>query len=330
MRTNVSCAMNIIPSIFNQNQVDYTLIGGGADSGKQALPVTCVLLNSHTSTFRNIVFENLLSINFDSIISIEESSRMFNTDQLAHQFPQVKFMMFQEEVTVGDKINIAMSEAVTPYVLVLHSDFCSQKFKVTEKLLKSLIKLDNFCIVPKLNDYDGKTIPVKFSPDVNKSVFNVRPELSFNDGDPTLFAADWCGLYNRQKFTLTGGFDYTITSPYWQRLDLFMRSWLWGEKTVISSQLEFSYSQEYESCENTIDLSYLRFYLKNLMPVHKGNGAVIPKLSFIPFKFRNKCGFTESLSQFSDARRWVAENSTLFKSDAATLIQNWSLTGVQS
>ncbi|MCR5219152.1 hypothetical protein [Treponema sp.] len=319
--------MNIIPSIFNQNQVNYTLIGGNVEAGKKCLPVTCILLNSHASSYRSEIFENLLSLNFERIISVEESSPMFNTDQLSHQFPQVRFMMVQDSVTTGDKINIAVAESATPFVLVLHSDLCAQKFKLNSSQLKALLKLDCFCVVPKLNNVDGNVIPVKFAPDLRKSVFEVIPELSFKDGDETLYSAEWCGLYNRQRFIRTGGFDYTITSPYWQKLDLFMRSWLWGQRTIISSYLDFTFSQEYESNEITADLSYLRFYLKNLMPVYKENGAVIPKLSFFPFNLRNKCGFTESLSQFNDARRWVSENGSCFTTDAASLVQNWNSIG---
>lgn len=319
--------MNIIPSIFNQNQVSYTFIGGKVEADKKSLPLTCILLNSCSSIYRSEIFENLLSLNFSKIISIEESSHSINTEQLSHQFPQIKFMILEKPVTTGDKINIAIAESETPFVFVLHSDLCTQKFKFSHLQLKSLLKTDAFCIVPKLTNIDGNIIPVKFAPDLRKSVFEVIPELSFTEGDETLFSVEWCGIYNRQRFIKTGGFDYTITSPYWQKLDLFMRSWLWGQKTLISSVLDLTFSSEYESNEITADLSYLRFYLKNLMPVYRANKALIPFMSFFPFKFRNKCGFTESLCQFNDARRWVFENRSCFKKDATSLIENWNSIG---
>ena len=95
-----------------------------------------------------------------------------------------------------------------------------------------------------------------------------------------------------------GGFDYTIASAHWQTLDFFMRGWLWGEKTVISTLYSFSYESDFPVEDLTVDLSYSRFFLKNLLPRFDEDHGVIPKSSLFVYLLRSGCGLIESCRQF--------------------------------
>ena len=315
--------MNTIPSIFNERQINHTVVGGGEKPAKVQMPVTCLILNRSGNQYRNRVLENLVYHGFESIISIEANAKNPNLDTLSRQYPCVKFLVPLEEVTAGDMVNMGFAEAVTPYVLVLQDDLCADAVQFTPLLAKKLIDRREFCVCPRLLSSSMQMLPVRFSPAVKKSVFQVESSLSVSEGVETLYAADWAGLYDREKFIQLGGADYTIESPYWQKLDLFCRAWLWGERVSLETAFSFTYAGDIPEEDQTVDYSYLRFYLKNLLPVYRSDHAEVPVSSFFAFKSRSSRGLGESVSLFKDARRWTAVNTYRFKKDAAWLIENW-------
>ncbi|MBP5251245.1 MAG: hypothetical protein J6Z17_02410 [Treponema sp.] len=314
--------MNTIPLTFNRRNINFAGLGG-REPLKSTMPVTCIVLNRTPALLRQRTFESLVKCGFEKIISIGKNSGSFGTETLSRKFPQVNFITVLEEVTSGDMLNIAVSETSSPYVLILPQELTAGKISFNAQMAERFIQKKQFCIVPHLYTSSLQGLPVSFSPASQKSVFTVNSATSSADSSPTLYAADYAGFYDRDRFIHLGGFDYTITSDYWQKLDFFMRSWLWGEKTSVSSAFEFSYADEIPQDDRTSNLSYLRFYLKNLAPVFRVDHGYIPKHSFIRFKFRSGCGLSEALRQFKDARRWTEENQYRFKTDAASLIQNW-------
>ena len=104
------------------------------------------------------------------------------------------------------------------------------------------------------------------------------------------------------------GFDSSITSPYWQNLDLSLRAWLWGEEIKLTTLLQFSYIDEPEIEDKTYNLDYLKFYLKNQLPKYKNDRAVLKKSHFLIFLFNSSCGFFEAKRQFKTAQKWVEKN----------------------
>lgn len=315
--------MNTIPSIFNARVINYTVSGGGEVPDKVLFPVTCLVINRKNTQYKSRIYDNLADKGFAQIISVETNQKGISGELPVKDYPFVKFLVTRENVTCGDMINIGMQEAENPYVLVLPNELCEEKVQFTQTLYEKLVEKEQFCLVPRLFDSNRKPVPVMFRPESKKSVFFVEPDFSAGEGEHTLYAADFAGFYNRQKFIQLGGFDYTITSKYWQKLDLFFRAWLWGEKVTVASAMEFFYSSAVPDEDQSPDLSYLRFYLKNLVPVFKTDHAYIPVSSFFAFKLRNSCGLNESLSQFSGARKWTYQNRYRFKKDAVMLIEEW-------
>ncbi|MDO4506468.1 MAG: hypothetical protein Q4B64_05930 [Spirochaetales bacterium] len=316
--------MNTIPSIFNEHKVSYTVFGGTDENLKVLIPsVTCIVLSRNGRHYRQVAIENLLRKGFAKVISVSQKSEQHSIEQLTHLFPSVEFIVALEDVPQGELLNLAFARATTDYVLVIQEELCGENFIFNSTLADKLISKNQFCVAPRLVSESGHRIPVVFCPDVSRGKFNIEEETSMTDNQFTLYPYDYAGFYKRETFCLLGGYDYTITSEYWQKLDLFVRSWLWGEKISVSNVLELSYSESVPEEDRTVELSYLRFYLKNILPVFVSDHAKISKSSFLRFKFGNSCGFVESWHHFKDAVRWTSDNQYRFKTDVVSLIENW-------
>ena len=314
--------MNIIPSTFDEHQINRTVIGGRIENAKASLNISVILLNSSGGHFKDTLFENLLECNFRSIISIELDSNNFSVEDLVKKFPSVKFIVPLEETTDGEMINLAMSEIDSDYALVIRNSLDIHPAFLNENLAERLLKDDLFCIVPRLTDSNKNSILAQFLPSAEKKHFVVEESFVVNDGLNTLFPADNIALYNRKKFIQLGGFDYSIKSKYWQNLDLGLRSWLWGEKTKLTTLLQFSYIEEPIS-DKTINLDYLRCFLKNGIHKIKNAEAYISSFSFFKFFINSSCGFLEARRQFRAAQNWIRKNKYKIKYDLETLIKEW-------
>ena len=316
--------MNTIPSIFNERVIPYTVLGGAEPPERVDMDVTCVVLNRGGRHLRSRVIENLLDRGFQKIISLHTVGERGTLEGFATQFPQVSFLLAQEEASQGELLNLSFAEAKSDHVLVVQDQMCFDGISFDADMAASLQAKAHFCVAPALISSSGVPLPVLVSPQANHSLFDVERSASFTDGQKTLCAADWAGFYNRQTFALLGGVDYTITSPFWQKMDFFVRAWLWGETVSLSSAMAFTYTDAAPEEDSTVDVSYLRFYLKNLAPAFKVDHAHISWLSWLAFKLHNRCGTLESIRQFKDAVRWTRENQWRFKCDAVSLIENWA------
>ena len=327
--------MNTIPTTFNHRIIDRTVLGGVETDSKILMPVTCLVLNRSGNSYRNFVFDRLIHQGFEKVIWIESniggknSSTQLkgrNIGELSILYPTVKFLVpndTNDYVSIGDMINLGMQEASSSYVLVLFDDMCADSFQIPMSIVNRMVENGAFCLCPKLITSNQCVLPVKFSPREEKGVFEVDSSITMASGNRTFYAADWVGLYNRDKFIQLGGIDYTITTDYWQKMDLFFRAWLWGERSLLDLSLSFTYSGEVHVENRTRNMSYLRFYLKNLLPVYRNGEAQIPLTYFFTFKYKNLCGLKESYILFKNARQWVHTSRYRFKTDAITFIKNW-------
>ena len=316
--------MNTIPLTFNEHEINRTVIGGYQNNSESTLNISVVLLNSSGSHFKVNVFDNLLKCNFRSIVSVEHDPKNFAIDDVAKKYPAIKFIVPLEKANDGQLINLAMSEVDADYVLVLRDNLYIPSGIILPNLAERLIKDNYYCVVPRLIDSGKNSIPVQFIPSVEKKHFTVEGIASVTDGTKTIYPFDFVALYNRKKFINLGGFDYTIQNPYWQNLDLGLRSWLWGEQTRLTTMLHFAYIDEIPLIEKEINLDYLRYHLKNELPKYKNDSAYVSRLSFFGFKNHSSCGLLEARRQFNDARKWVERNKFKFKMDLTQFIENWS------
>jgi len=315
--------MSSIPLTFNEHQVSTTIIGGLVTNKSSQLDISVVLLNSGKSYLRNQLFDSLLSCNFASIISVEKNAVNYGLEELTRKYPQIKFILPMGEATDGELINIAMGEVESTYVLVLRDNLYIPTGIILTHLAERLTKNDIFCVVPRLVNKNKTSLPCLYTPSASKTKFLIESSTVAGDGIKTLYAFDYIALYNRQKFIGLGGFDCSIKSPYWQLVDLFLRSWLWGEETRMTTLLQFSYTEDAPAQNKTYNMDYLHFYLKNQLPKMRNGEGVIKRSSFIIFLIRSSCGLMEARRLFKAARKWVEINKYRFRIDLESLIVNW-------
>lgn len=318
--------MNIIPSLFNERKINMTVLGGTEAVPNVKMNVSVVLINSNGSHFRIQTLENLMKCGFASIISLEPDPNNYNIEEFVSRFPSVRFIVPLDKVTDGDLINIGIGESRADYVLVIRDNLKITPSILTPNLAENIIGSsgDSYCIVPRLVTSDQQGLPIRFIPFAEKAKLRVETAAAVSDGIPTLYPFNYIGLYNRKKFMQLGGFDYTITSSYWQNLDMAFRSWIWGEKTIVSTAFQIAYSQDIPVEDRTPDLSQIRFYLKNLIPRFKSDHGVVPFSSFFIYVIHSPCSFFETRRQFLEVRRWVLKNQYRFRTDALELIKNWN------
>ncbi len=322
---NAGIAMNSIPLTFNEHQIQRAIIGGKISSENVKMDISVILLNSTGPQFHIPIIENLLTCGFKSIISIEPNNENFNIGNIAKKYPTVKFFIPLEQTSVGELINAAVCELDSKCFLVLKDSLYIPSGFIMENLAENLINEDIFCLVPRLFTKENLSAPMHIIPRAEKGKFLMDQVSSVSDLMPTVFPYDFIGLYNLKKFINLGGFDYTITSSYWQLADLSLRAWLWGEKINITTRFFIAYKENLPVFDGTPDLSYLRFYLKNILPRYKSNFAYISNFSFLNFLYHSSCGFFESLKQFKDAKKWVKSNEYKFVQDLQNFIESWKL-----
>jgi hypothetical protein len=322
--------MSSIPSTFDEHQINMTVIGGKVNNSPDVLNMSVILLHSSASHLKLNVFENLMGCNFRSIISIEHDSSNYSIEDISKKFPDIKFFIPLEKASDGELINLAMSEIDADYVLVIRDSLYIPSGVVLENLAERLTSSQIYCIVPRLLDKNKNGLYTLFTPGAEKSHFVIDSSSFVTDGKKTIYPKDYVALYNRKKFIQLGGFDYTIKTPYWQNLDLAVRSWLWGEETKLTTMLQFSYIDEPTIEDQTINQDYLKYYLKNEVPKYKNEAAFIKKSAFYKFLFRSSCGYLEAKKQFTAAKEWVEKNKYQFKMDLQTFIKNWQQAQVES
>lgn len=317
--------MNIIPSNFDEHDIPRTVVGGNQKDKANVMNLSVILLNSNGSHFKLNVYENLVKCNFKDIISIEHDPQNFGIDDLPKKFPEIKFIIPLEKATDGELINIAMSEVRADYVLVIRDSLYIPSGIVAPNLAERLLNENIFCIVPRLLDKNKAGLQSLYTPVAEKSHFLMDTSSKVTDGGKTVYPFDNIAIYNRKKFIQLGGFDYTIKTPYWQTLDLAVRSWLWGEQTKITTLLSFGFIEEIPVEDTTSNLDYLRYYLKNEVPRIKNDAAYISSTFFVKFLKHSSCGYLEARRQFKAAVDWVEKNKFNFKTDLPNFVQNWNM-----
>ncbi|MDR1029379.1 MAG: hypothetical protein LBL76_00740 [Treponema sp.] len=328
--------MNTIPTTFNDTLPSYTAVGGterGASTGLSA-----VLLGRGGGRYpRRTRFQELEKIGFDYIISMEGPQERYDVEELSGLFPQVRFILLKEAVSLGEQINLAASELSSSLFFVLRNDLrilhSGGASRMEERLrlgMEELNKEDGqkslykrLCTVPLIQNSHFETLPTLIAPAVFHS--SVKP-LFFapaKEGQSSLYPFDGVGIYDRSRFIRLGGFDRTLKSAHWQLMDFGFRAYLWGEQISATQLIRLSYDGETPPEDSTADESYRRFYLKNLAPVFRGDSASIPLRCFPGYFWRSGKDLLAAWNDFSQGRQWVKTNRYRFRSDARAITELW-------
>jgi hypothetical protein len=245
----------------------------------------------------------------------------YDIEPLSREFPEIHFLLLQAEASPGEKINIGIEEARTRLVLVLWSDM---KLPGAERI-DGLPETEILCTVPQLRSRADQVVPSIQVPALIKGQLKVMPWKPVLEGMPSLFPFDYCGIYHRKRFLLSGGFDSWMSNPYWQKLDFGLRSFLWGEHILCRRDMVVQYTAETVSENNSADVSYKLFFLKNLAVRFNGEMGVLPEARLFPYCLRSDSRWLEARKEFREVQTWVHQNRYRFKSDVQSLVDHWEI-----
>jgi len=324
--------MNTIPSIFNEKITAYTAVGGKERLASTG--ISAIVLNRQGQYPRRFFFQELEKTGFDSVISIESSSPHYDIEELSGRFPFVRFILPERDINPGEQINLAASEIESPLFFVLRSDLkiiaggtaahmAERLCAIQEETAEKKGGFQRLCTVPVIINSRYEILPTLVAPVTHRrkmqTVF-LEPRI---EGNLSLYPFNGIGIYDRQRFIQTGGFDTTLQNTHWQFMDFGFRAHLWGEEIALSLHLKLLCEGDLPAEDYTIDKSYKRFYLKNLAPVYHGDYAHLPLYRFPPFFFSSGEDFTSAWKEFSEGRKWVTKNKFRWRSGARAITSRW-------
>ncbi len=316
--------MSTIPTTLNDRPVPYTVVGGlKGRACPEGLPVSVVLLNRGSRLYRAQLLADLERVGFESILSIESGPETPDVESLSGRFPQVRFLFLKEEITPGERINLGMRESCGPFVFVLWNDQRLSTAALSSRFFERLSEQDCLCTAPFLSGREGDPAPTQLAPAFERSSLRVLAFSPQRDGDKTLFPFDGCGIYSREKFIRTGGYDGTIPDSWWQKMDFGFRAWLWGEEIRMAQALRMSYEGSPPPEDTTPGTSYRRFHLKNLAVRVREDGGMLPLSAFLPYLFRASRNPFPAAAEFRAAREWVKVNRYRFRVDPRSVVDLW-------
>jgi GT2 family glycosyltransferase len=319
--------MNTTPITSRRSRVSYTAVGGARSHRlrRKADRFCILLLNRGGRFFRTRLFQEIQELKPSDVLCCEGPRVPNDIEELSRRFPAVRFLILQEEASVGEKINIGMEESDSSLVLVLWSDMRVSLPGDAAKFLDVIAREGPLCTVPLLKNDRGLILPSIQIPVLIKDLLKLAPFAPREKGMRSLVPFEFCGLYRRDKFISSGGFDPVMTSPYWQKIDFGLRTWLWGESIIFNPDLQMVVQAEVSAEDTTADESYRLFYLKNIAVRLKDNGAVLPYTKLPHYMARSDLGPVYSGKEFREVRKWVEQNRHRFITDARTLVKNWDI-----
>jgi hypothetical protein len=326
--------MNHIPTIFNEKIVQYTAVGCKERIASNG--ISAVVLN-HRGSIRRSFFQDIEKTGFDNVISIESNAPHYDIEELSSRFPFVRFILPENEINLGEQINLGASEIESPLFFVLHSDMKiiagGTARRMAERLsvnaeendgnseIKTIFK--RLCTVPVIMNSNYEILPSMIAPMTQHRKIRTVFLEPHNEGDLSIYPFDGIGIYDRLRFIHTGGFDTTLKHAHWQLMDFGFRAFLWGEEIATNLHYKLSYDGELPQENYTVEDSYRQFYLKNLAPVFRNDYAHLPLYRFFSFLFKSGEDLFSAKEEFKKVRKWVTKNKFRFRCDARAVINKW-------
>ena len=306
-------------------RIPYTVVGGKRAGVAPKLPasLSLVLLNRGGRPFKSSTISDIDALGIREVLSVEGPAASYDIEALSAKYPFIKFLILHQDVSVGEKINMAIAESNGTFNLVLWNDTKCSPSTITRKLLGRVAKKDALCTVPVMQNQKNETLPTIRSPAFYRKQLKVLPSQPTTDGAPSIYPYDYCGIYQKERFTLLGGFDYLLTNPYWQKLDLGFRSFMWGEKISCDTTFRMGYLADPPAEDATRDDSYKLFFLKNLAIRYGGDSGYIPRSRFLSYLIKSGGDVFSAMREFRNVRRWVEINKYRFTFDARSITELW-------
>lgn len=301
---------------------------------KERGSLSLLVLDRGSRFDRQQLLGELAEADIGDILWVEGPRVSYEIEPLFRRYPQVRFLLLQQQVSAGEWVNLGIDEARSRHVLVFWSDL-----RLGAQTLRALSAPAGaegpgeaagpaaVCHVPLLRGPGGEVLPTIQVPALVRGRLKVLPFAPVRPGMSSLLPHDYCGLYERRRFQATGGYDPVLANPYWQRLDFGVRCGLWGERILWHERLELRYLEPPEADDTSADASYKPFYLKNLAVRFDGEGGVLRPSRWPIYAVRSGSGLVQSLREFRDAQEWVKRHRYRFKTDVEGLVNRWELPG---
>jgi len=328
-------AMNTTHTIFDNKITPYTAVGGmehGTSSG-----ISAVILNRQGHYPRRSLFQELEKAGFDHVISIESPSPHYDIEELTGRFPFVRFVLPEREINLGEQINIAAREIKSPLFFVLRNDLkivagglakrmaerLSEIQEQADENVEKKISIKRLCTVPVIVNSRYEILPTLVTPMIYRKIMQTALMQPQMEGQFSIFPFDGIGIYDRERFIQTGGFDTTLKNTHWQLMDFGFRAHLWGEKIALSLQLRVLCEGELIAQDKTVEQSYRRFYLRNIAPVFNGSYAHLPLYRLLPFFAKSGEDIFTAWQEFFESRKWVADNKRKWRYGVHDITNLW-------
>ena len=316
--------MNTIPTTTKRLRVPYTVVGGarGVSGGKLPRSLTIALLNRGGRPFKASIFTELFELGASEIISVEGPTAQYDVENLARRFPEVRFLLLGENITIGERVNIAVEEAKGDYVFVIWNDLRIAS-GLSPRIIEAIAASKSMCTVGLFQNQKYETIPSIQIPALYKRHLRIMPVQPRAGGEVTICPFDFCGMYDKERFGLTGGYDYLLENAYWQKLDFGFRSFMWGERIVCNPALRLQYLREIPTEDSSHDSSYKLFFLKNLAVRFNRDVGRLPFGKFLRYLLRSGGDIVTTYREFREVARWVELNQFRFNQDARSVTELW-------
>jgi len=308
-------------------RIPYTVVGGKPSGDAPRLPasLSLIVLNRGGRPYKGAVFSEIESLGFREVLSVEGPSEAYDIENLSRRFPFVKFLILKEEVTIGERINMAIAESNGLYNLIIWNDMKCPSTAVSTRLIQRIVQRNVLCTVPVLQNTKGETLPTIQAPALYNRQLRVVALQPAKDRTPSIYPFDYCGIYNKERFTLAGGFDYLLSGAYWQKLDFGFRSFMWGEQIECDTAFRMSYHGEVPAEDTTREQSYKLFYLKNLAIRFSRDSGALPRGRYLSYLFRSGGDIISASREFFNVRKWVEVNKYRFRQDSKSVTELWEL-----
>jgi hypothetical protein len=306
-------------------RLPYTVIGGPRWDRvrRYAFPLTLLVLSRGDRLFRPELLKDLQSRRMGEILWVEGFAPSADVESLTHDFPEVRFLLVKAPSTAGELINIGIAEARAPVVVNLWSDTRLSVFSAS--LLAPIEKSGAVCTVPVARNAQLEPIPSWQSPVWKKRRLSLSFRAPRRDGEYTLFPYDYCGVYNKEKFAQSGGFDPRIANPYWQKLDFGVRCFLWGERIRGTTGIALTYTGAPPQEDTTPDRGYKLFWLKNMAVRLRREMGVLPARRMIDYMLHSDTGPLSAIEEFRAVRAWVHRHRFRFRRDPRDVLERWEI-----
>ena len=335
--------MNTIPTTFNEKITRYTAVG--SKDRTSSAGISAVILNRPGFAHRSF-FQDLEKSGFDNVISIESCAPRYDIGELSLRFPFVRFILPENEINLGEQINLAACEIESPLFFVMRNDMKiiagGTARRMAERLIinseentekstaKSQVQTDEknceikrLCTVPVLMNSNYEILPSVIVPMTQKKKIHTHYMEPRNEGELSLYPFDGIGIYDKQRFILAGGYDATLKHTHWQLMDFGFRAHLWGEEIALNLHYKLSCDGELPAENYTVEENYKRFYLKNIAPVFKSDYAHLPYYRFPGYFNKSGDDLLTAWEEFKLARKWVIMNKFRYKCDARAVISRF-------